>query len=208
MPKVQTGCHLQTCLEVGLGKMPVYRKQLQHFDDPFDAHELTFSCFQRRPFLMKDRSREWMIEALELGREKHHFHIWAYVIMPEHVHVLVWPQKEKYSVAQFLQTVKQSVSRKALRYVRTHAPDSLDLFRSTDKSRPFHFWQDGGGYDRNIISDDATSRSVDYIHNNPVTRGLVVDSLDWDWSSARAWNGVNDVPLKIDKDSFPILSSR
>src|SRR4051812_32007928 len=44
------------------------RKRCKRFNLPGHAHYLTFSCFQRQPFLSRDRSRQWLIEAVDLGR--------------------------------------------------------------------------------------------------------------------------------------------
>ena len=49
----------------------------------------------------------------------------------------------------------------------------------------FRFWQEGPGFDRNIFSPEALEASIDYIHNNPVKRGLCQKAADWKWSSAR-----------------------
>lgn len=67
------------------------RKQCRRYNEPGHAHALTFSCFQRRPFLARDRTRQWMLEAIDQARTKHGFHLWAYVLIPEHVHLLLGP---------------------------------------------------------------------------------------------------------------------
>jgi len=63
-----------------------------------------------------------MIEGIKRAIEKHEFDLWAYVIMPEHVHLLVCPVNPQYSISLFLKSVKQSVSKKALSFVREQAP--------------------------------------------------------------------------------------
>src|SRR5688572_21252688 len=78
------------------------RKELQHFNDSAHAHELTFSCRHRWPLLNKDRSRQWVIEALDLARAKYDLELWAYVIMPEHVHALLYPKRDAYDMAKVL----------------------------------------------------------------------------------------------------------
>jgi len=70
----------------------------------------------------------------------------------------------------------------------------------TDK--PYHFWQDGGGYDRNIRNAKALRDIFTYIHNNPVKRGLVSRQEDWKWSSARDWAGLAVGPIPIDKETY------
>ncbi|MCO6046160.1 hypothetical protein NG895_19850 [Aeoliella sp. ICT_H6.2] len=49
----------------------------------------------------------------------------------------------------------------------------------------FRFWQEGAGFDRNLFSPQAIEASIDYIHTNPVKRGLCDRATDWKWSSAR-----------------------
>lgn len=67
------------------------RKALQHFNDSAHAHELAFSCRHRWPLLNKDRSRQWVVEALDFARSRYDMELWAYVIMAEHVHALLYP---------------------------------------------------------------------------------------------------------------------
>src|SRR4051794_385181 len=98
-----------------------YRKTCRRYNDPGHAHSLTFSCFHRQPFLNSDRSRQWFIDAVERARLKHRFHVWAYVIMPEHVHLLLWPTNSRYSTSDFLNSIKQSVSKRALLFVQREA---------------------------------------------------------------------------------------
>ena len=72
----------------------VIRKTCQRWNEPWQAHELTFSCFRRRPFLIKDQTREYLADALERARLKHAFHLWAYVAMPDHVPIVMPPASE------------------------------------------------------------------------------------------------------------------
>ena len=129
------------------------RKLRKSCEQPGCAHELTFSCYQRRPFLGKDRTRHWFIEALRRAREVHDLELWAYVIMPEHAHVLLLPRRDDYSLSAILKSIKQSVARRAVLYLRKERPERL---RDIEVRRPsgrleHRFWQQGGGYDRNIV---------------------------------------------------------
>ena len=67
----------------------IYRKRLRHLDEPGHARCLTFCCYHRYRFLEKYRTRHWFLEALQEARVKWQFALWAYVLMPEHVHVLL-----------------------------------------------------------------------------------------------------------------------
>jgi len=180
--------------------MPAHRKKRKSYNDPGHAHELTFSCFRQWPLLSRDRTRQWLIEALESSRKRWNFELWAYVIMPEHVHILLCPCDENYDIGSILKAIKQPVSRNAIRFLREHAPDWLPKLRVVRPSgRVEHrFWMAGGGYDRNIIRAKVAWSSVEYIHNNPVKRGLVDSPTDWCWSSARWYAGMSDVILQMD----------
>jgi len=181
------------------------RKRCRRFNIVGDAHELTFSCYRGRPFLAKDRTCRFPADAIIKAREKHLFDVWAYVFMPNHVHLLIWPPDGAYSVSRILQSIKQSVSRRALRYLRKRRPQGLRHLATGQVHRPYRFWQDGGGHDRNIMSEQALLACVEYIHNNPVRKELVSYPEDWTWSSASEWAGRGPGPVSIDRNSFPSL---
>ena len=120
--------------------------------------------------------------------------------MPEHVHVIVCPRDNHYEMRLIRTAFKVPVQRKALAFLRREAPDYLVRLRDEQPNGDVHyrFWQRGGGYDRNV-TDPATLRTmIDYLHNNPVRRGLADRPTDWPWSSARFYEGVPDVPLRMD----------
>lgn len=182
-------------------------KTLERDDSPGIAHSLTFSCFKRRKLLTSDRAREWFIDALNCARVRHRFDLWAYVLMPEHVHVLVFPRDMRYSVGRFLASVKLPVARRAVAYVKEHAPHQLFLMRDVQPygSVSDRFWQRGGGYDRSITGAKTIRATIDYLHANPVRRGLVESPADWRWSSAAYYAGEADIPLVPDVGSIPAL---
>jgi hypothetical protein len=66
-------------------------KRRQRFHEPGQPRALTFSCYRRLPFLMRDQVREWLRDALLAACLEFDFQIWAYVVMPEHLHLLVYP---------------------------------------------------------------------------------------------------------------------
>ena len=69
------------------------KKRRRRFDEPGQARELTFSCYRRFQFLARDRTRQWFVEEMEAARREFPIDLWAYVIMPEHVHMLVYPRE-------------------------------------------------------------------------------------------------------------------
>jgi putative transposase len=156
-------------------------------NEPGHAHEFTFSCFHRYPFLKAERTCQWLAEEINAARTELNFRLWAYVFMPDHVHLLVWPRQEVYEVAAILKAIKEPVGRKAIAYLRREAPEWITRVTvKRGKREECHFWQPGGGYDRNVTEVKTLLAMIEYIHNNPVRKGLVERPELWKWSSA-AW---------------------
>jgi len=164
------------------------------------AHELTFSCNGRLPLLNAERTKTWLIESIQHAREKEQFDLWAWVIMPEHAHVLIRPRRNEYDIARIRSAIKEPVGRQAIGYLREHGRnDWLERLKRTRGSRiEYSFWLSGGGYDRNITEPKTLSRCLDYIHLNPIRRGLASNAEDWQWSSASWFIRGNSIPLPVD----------
>jgi putative transposase len=138
---------------------------LKHFQRTRQIHFLTFSCYHRQPKFTNATARDTFVSALERVRENYGLCIYGYVVMPEHVHLLV-SEPERSTLAQAIKSLKQGVARRlALR-----AADS--------------FWQ-ARYYDFNVWSEKKFVEKLRYIHRNPVKRGLVARPEDWPWSSFR-----------------------
>ncbi len=90
------------------------RKRCRRYEDPGHSHELTFSCYRRLPLLSRDRTREWLVEAIAEARDRERFDLWAYVIIPEHVHLLIRPRESGYKISRIFWRIKQPVGRWAI----------------------------------------------------------------------------------------------
>jgi len=147
---------------------------LRRFHETGQLHFVTFSCYQRKPKLTSVRACAMFEHALEQTRQKYGFYVFGYVVMPEHVHLLV-SEPERALLSKSLQALKQSVAR------------SLALRQCEP------FWQ-ARYYDFNLWSARKLSEKLCYIHRNPVARGLVKHAEDWEWSSFRHYaTGVDGV---------------
>jgi len=182
-----------------------FRKHVKHFDLPGDAHFLTFSCYRRMQLLSKDRTRLWFVEALDKARVAHQFDLWAWVIMPEHIHLLIHPRKPSYETAKILVSLKKPVGYQAIQFLKENSPDFLQRLTVVNKNRTYHrFWQAGPGYDENLEDLQAVHEVIEYIHNTPVRRGLVSKATDWLWSSALDWAGLGHPHITVDR-TLPTL---
>lgn len=204
MVAMNFGQRVATPNSFGVERIRMKNKRV-HFNIPGHAHELTFSCYKNRKFLLDERTCQFLADAVDLARKKHQLKIWAYVFMPDHVHLLIYPENDDYSISAILLTIKQSAARRVLIHARRHDQERLERFAAGQKSRKYRFWQDGGGYDRNIKSRDSLLKSIDYIHNNPVRKGLARTPAEWIWSSLNDWNGSANGPIFIDRDSVHVF---
>jgi len=171
----------------GMQQRPLHRKQIRHYHDPGHIHELTFSCYQRWPLLTNDVWRGMLAEGIDGATEGHHYRLAAFVFMPEHVHLVVYPLPEAGTVEALLKAIKRPFSYR-IKQLLIESQSRL-LERLTIRQRPgvmtFRYWQEGPGYDRNITRPSTVLAAIDYLHHNPVRRGLVTRAVDWKWSSAR-----------------------
>jgi len=124
---------------------------------------VTFSCYRREALLTRGGAYSVFEQELESVRLRYGFVVAGYVLMPEHVHLLVGEPRWS-SLAVALQVLKQRTSRK------------LKL------RADIHFWQPRY-YDFNVHNEVKRVEKLRYMHRNPVKRGLVDKPEDWPWSS-------------------------
>ena len=171
-----------------------HRKLVKHYDEPGHCHELTFSCYRRMPLLTNNPWRTLFCQSIERAVQRHQYQLFAFVLMPEHVHLLVQPTCDESPVSSLLKAIKRPFSyRIKQRPIESSSPL---LKKLTIRQRPgvmtFRYWQEGPGYDRNMTSPKAILSAIDYIHENPVRRGLCRRTVDWKWSSARHYLNSDD----------------
>ena len=138
---------------------------LHRYQQTRDLHFITFSCYRRQPKLGTPLARAQFERSLEDTRLHYRLCVLGYVVMPEHVHLLL-SEPDAAPLATALQALKQSVSRTiALRHAEP-------------------FWQ-ARYYDFNVWTHHKHIEKLRYMHRNPVARGLVTKPEDWPWSSFR-----------------------
>ena len=155
---------------------------LKRYQEDGDLHFITFSCYQRRPLLEEPQARSTFEEILEQVRQWYGLLICGYVVMPEHVHLLV-SEPERGTLAAALQTLKQTVSHK-LGPGRPHPVRDTAADKDGAPICEGPFWYTRY-YDFNVWTEKKRIEKLKYMHRNPVKRGLVEKPEDWAWSSFR-----------------------
>lgn len=137
------------------------------FNTPGEAHSLTFSTYGRTKVFANGQFCEIFLDVLGRERTRLSYEVWAYVLMPDHVHLLLWPKDKAYEVSEVLRALKQPVSMRALSLMRFERDPMLPRLWN-EPSQKHRLWQAGGGHDRNLVSRGLLSKTVEYIHDNPV----------------------------------------
>ncbi len=147
------------------------------FDREGHAHFVTFSCYRRRRTLDHDRARRIVLEVLNSQRSLQDGRCVGSVVMPDHVHALVWFPKPD-QISHFMKQWKQRSSIQIKRLIRA----SLVRYAGTiDLTEPV--WQ--AGYDDfHLFTGRKVEEKLASMHRNPVRAGLVDEPEDWPWSSA------------------------
>lgn len=157
------------------------REKPRRYTGRGDLHFITFSCYQRRPLLGTVRARKLFVRILGEVRARHEFLLVGYVVMPEHVHLLI-SEPKRLTPSRVLQILKQRVSRK-MRGKRRKTPTQQLRFKFPEAEGELRrFWQ-RRFYDFNVYSRAKIREKLEYMHANPVKRNLVKHSKDWPWSS-------------------------
>jgi putative transposase len=160
-------------------------------------HFITFSCYRRLPLLRSVRARNVFVDILGEVRDRYGFALVGYVVMPEHVHLLIGEPKRG-TPSLVIQVLKQSVSRRLLRKTRPPIGQMKMVFEDGGDSLS-QFWQ-RRFYDFNVWSLKKRVEKLHYMHMNPLKRKLVDHPKDWPWSSFSFYSNskVKEGPIRID----------
>jgi putative transposase len=158
--------------------------ELHRFHQSRQSHFITFSCYHRKPNFSSPDTYNLFLPCLEDMRQHFSMSIYGYVLMPEHVHLLL-SEPERGTLADAIHFLKLAFS-KRLRSRRGNTESCI-------------FWQKRY-YDRNIRDEEEFKVKLRYLHRNPVKRGLVKEAADWTWSSFRHYALREPGPVEIESD--------
>jgi putative transposase len=191
---------------------------LHRFYGGNDLHFLTFSCYRRRPLFRNHVYCDLFLKILDQVRRRYRFVVLGYVVMPEHVHLLVSePQRETLSTA--IQALKLGVVRSlrcasavetAPRCRKTGETWGTPLSGTPVHDTPIHpdpFWQ-ARFYDFNVWTEHKRIEKLRYSHPNPVERGLVSSPEQWSWSSFRWYICGETGPVRINDTDILVMEIR
>jgi len=164
------------------GRMPL---RLVRYQQSQQSHFVTFSCYRCLALLKTPAMRNLVVAALEQTRRRFSFRVYGFVVMPEHVHLLV-SEPERALLANAIQSLKIAVAKRSA------------VAREFDGKRARLWYK--RYYDRNIRSYSDFLEKLRYIHRNPVKRGLCERPDEWEWCSFRHYATGEDCGVEIESE--------
>jgi putative transposase len=161
---------------------------LKRFHDTGGLHFITWSCCDRQPLLATSESRDLLLKVLEQMRNRYRFGVVGFVVMPEHVHLLM--------SEPLVGNISSAICAVKLGFTRRVLPEKPHLWQNRPEvghpehprhppDAGQHLWMKRY-YDFNVYSQPKIAEKLHYMHQNPVVRGLVEHPEQWAWSSFRA----------------------
>ncbi len=160
---------------------------------------ITLVTNNRHPVFRKNEMKELLCRAIDEARKS--FLLFAYVIMIDHLHLLT---SRPSTNSEVLRVLKGITARRVIDFLKEN--DYLESLKKLehqkrDRNYKYSLWQT----EKNVLpvfSERMFMEKLNYIHQNPVRAGLIERAIDYQWSSARIWQGcpLVDEPLLMDKD--------
>lgn len=167
------------------------------------AYYFTAVAHNRLPIFRTDKLKQVLCDAFDEVRARHEILILAYVLMPDHVHALVYGEKRMEDALRLLNGVS---ARRVIQFLKDGGFES-SLFKLRgavrERNHKHSVWQHHSD-SLEIFGEDTFRQKVEYIHMNPVRAGLVGDPLEYGFSSARLWAGKADEPEPLRTDHLRI----
>jgi REP element-mobilizing transposase RayT len=163
------------------------------------AYYLTSVAKHRLTVFRQDKLKEIACAALNEARSSGQFLILAYVIIPDHIHLVTDGEKKAAAIARFVNGI---VARRVIDFLKTegHTSSLQKLRRAPDRrGHEYSLWDHHPNV-RLLTSESMFMQRVHYTHQNPVRLGLVERAEDYRYSSVRIWNKcpLEDEPLMVD----------
>ena len=171
--------------------------KLKHYDHDGRARFVTFCTHRKLPILGNHLYRDKVVSRLYETCKDHRLKLLGYVVMPDHVHLVLVPPEEV-ELGPIVGELKRIMARDIHKLLKGSQSDlGGELLVRRDGKEKMAVWQ-RRCFDHNCRTEESVWEKVNYCHNNPVRRGLVRQAADWRWSSYGYYAASANVLLEID----------
>lgn len=170
---------------------------LKHYIEKGAVYYVTSVTYRRKEIFSEVLPARFLLITIAYHRYILEFKLFGYVIMPDHFHFLIQPS-EKYSLPQIMKFIKGNFARKYNEWYGRR--QLIAAYKSAEKGILYKpVWQEG--YYETLMRDekDVINR-LNYMHNNPVRKGLVKSPDEYEFSSYHQYYGVNREKIQIPID--------
>ncbi len=166
--------------------------------EPTHPHFVTCTILHWLPIFTRKESVQIVIDCLKFLQEKDDLKLYAYVVLENHLHMVV----QSNDLQKSMQSFKQYTARQILDMLKkenvTTILEQLAFYKKAHhKEKTYQVWEEG--YQPKLMQTDAMMiNKIKYIHENPVKRGYVDEATHWRYSSARDYEDMNGL-MEIEK---------
>lgn len=146
------------------------------------AHFITLIVNQHKPIFKGKSLCDIVVSTLVFYRDKLKFRIWGYVMMPDHIHMVISFADNEEKIIEFVRDFKKFISKKVIEILKPEDKKAFLLDSPKKKNHRYQIWQKDF-YDFNIFNEDVLREKLNYVHYNPVKRGLVANPGNYIYSS-------------------------
>lgn len=167
------------------------------------VHYLTCVTNNRLRVFQKDKLKEIVCEAIDEARNSANLLLFAYVVMPDHLHALIGSQRKPSEVLRYVNGI---TAHRVINFLKESGYlSSLEKLQHTigERKHKYSLWDHHPNL-KLISTENGLIEKANYIHMNPVRAELVERPEDYRYSSYRCWQRKprEDEPLRIDLDQI------
>ncbi len=168
------------------------------FKNPNGIYFATFSVVNWIDVFTRDNYREIFIDSLKWCIKNKGLVVMAWVLMTNHVHLII-RRKGENKLEDILRDIKKFTSVKIIEEINANPEESrkewlLKIFeekgRANTQNEHYQFWQHDN-HPIELDNNEIMEQKLDYLHNNPVEAGFVIEPHHWKYSSAGDYAGID-----------------
>ncbi len=181
---------------------------MKKFNQPGDIHFVTFRTFKKHLYFEDEKCCLILLEELDYYRQKYGYKVYGYVILPDHVHCLIYFEDKNLTISKIVQDIKGFTARRIIKlYIETGSWEQLlPATRGNDdklhfRNLKYQIWQPEF-YDFNIYTTKKFDEKLKYIHDNPIKHVVANDISKYKYCSWRNYELNDHSIFRIDYPEY------
>lgn len=167
-------------------------------------HFITFAVVNWVDVFSRKEYRDIVVESIKYCQASKGLVLYCWCLMSNHIHLVV--SAKEHNTSDILRDFKKFTSKQIIQAIKEHPQESrrewmLGIFEAAgeqnSRNKTYQFWQHDN-QPKELFSQDFAQQKLAYIHNNPVTAGIVYKAEDYIYSSARDYYGIGKGLLDVE----------